>query len=202
MTPRKTEAYLNANAQFATPSGISQHFWTAVHEPILYITCVRFMTSPKGNSLSKPEKEAFAYFLCHYNITEAAVLGEELQKVSSNLLDHGKWQQFVSAILIYAMILTLAIILDLAIILRPVTTNTPISLGLLYFRLFKCISPFKPSEYRHGAGEVPSVSFHVIICTSPWEHTVNINENLEFKRSCYKYIQNAKAKRFCTFHHI
>ena len=100
------------------------------------------------------------------------------------------------------MILTLAIILDLAIILRPVTTNTPISVGLLYFRLFKCISPFKPSEYRHGAGEVPSVSFHVIICTSPWEHTVNINENLEFKRSCYKYIQNAKAKRFCTFHHI
>lgn len=133
MTPRKTEAYLNANAQFATPSGISQRFWTAVHEPILYITCVRFMTSPKGNSLSKPEKEAFAYFLCHYNITEAAVLGEELQKVASNLLEHGTWQQCVSAILIYAMILTLAIILDLAIILRPVITNTPISLGLLPF---------------------------------------------------------------------
>lgn len=58
--------------------------------------------------------------------------------------------------------------------------------------------PFKPSEYRHGAGEVPSVSFHIIICTSPWEHTVNINENLEFKRSCYKYAQNISS-HFITF---
>ena len=58
--------------------------------------------------------------------------------------------------------------------------------------------PFKPSEYRHGAGEVPSVSFHIIICTSPWEHTVNINENLEFKT----VLLQVRTEHFITFHHI
>ena len=207
VTRRKTEAYLNANAQFATPSGIPRVFDR--NDRSSWTHFVHHMCTVHGFSqrkqLKQTRKGSDCLFLCHYNITEAAVLGEWLQKVASNLLEHGKWQQCVRAILVHAMIMIIAIIL---------TCNYSHQSSQTHRFLQVCFSSvcsnafqqyFSPSSHlsiqawsRWGAISICSCH-HPYIAMGAYS---KCQWTLRIQSFLLQVLPGRKSQEVCTFHHI